>query len=119
MSILEYIPEGHEKAVSRDFLVNIYMNHYGISKSSADRKMRYDIATETQKGNIIFHCRDGYFRYQGEDDLPYMKSYYRKETSRGWGIVNKNKTIQRFIAAHEHGAQVEDMQIRLFDTGGD
>lgn len=119
MRVLDYIPFGHENAVSREYLVEKYMNHYKMKRVSADRKLRFDIATETQKGNIIIHSRDGYFRYKNESDLPYMKSYYRSETSRGWDIVNKNRVIQKFLSAHEHGEQIEDMQIGLFDTGGD
>ena len=118
MSIIDLIPEGHENAVSRAYLVTIYMNFYGLKNSAADRKMCHDIEMATKSGHFIFHCDHGYFRYKDESDLPYCNSYYRSETSKGWSIINKNKGIKKFLDARKNGISMEDGQLSLFDAMG-
>lgn len=118
MNIIDLIPEGHENAVSRGYLVAIYMNHYEMKKSAADRKMRRDIEVSTRSGNFIFHCDQGYFRYKDDSDLPYCNSYYRSETSKGWSIINKNKGIKKFLDARKIGMPEDDGQLDLFDMIG-
>lgn len=118
MKIVDLIPEGHENAVSRAYLVTIYMNTYGMKKSAADRKMRRDIEQATKSGHFIFHCDKGYFRYKDESDLPYCNDYYRSENSKGWSIINKYKPVKKFLDQRNIGIPLDDRQISIFDVIG-
>lgn len=119
MNILDLIPKGHENAVRRSYLADLYMNHYGISRKSADRKMRNDLSDATDEGHI-FYCKDGYFRYKDESDLPYCESSNRKESAKAWTLVNKTQKQARFLKRVKKGIQVEDGQLSLFpEIGGD
>lgn len=84
--ISEYIPKGHENAVSRIYLRSI--------THMSDRKIREEIAESEEP---IFSFNGGYFRHKSKKDLPYEEDYLRKEAARAKTMAKKVKQIRAAI----------------------
>lgn len=93
IDILEYIPIGHEKAVSRQTLSRIA----GIS----DREVRR-LIHKARRDNVILNMQDGsgYFRpdMQDPDDVLAVQRYVKQEESRiksiGWALKPARKALK-------------------------
>ena len=85
MNILDYIPKGHENAVSRDYLRSVL--------HIPDREIRLMIANAEEQ---IFHY-NGYFRHKNKSDRPYEEDYLRRELSRLDSQVEKVTAIKAAI----------------------
>lgn len=84
--IADYIPKGHENAVSRGYLRTIlHMN---------DRKVREEIAESPEP---IFSFNGGYFRHKNKKDIPYEEDYLRKEAARARTLNRKVKALRKAI----------------------
>ena len=83
--ISEYIPKGHENAVSRSYLRSV--THL------TDRRLRKEIAESQEQ---IYWC-NGYFRHKNAKDLPYEEDYLRKEAARAKTMAEKVKQIRAAI----------------------
>ena len=116
-NILDYIPFGHENAVSRDFLSNIYMSEYGLEKDTADRKMRRDIEKASTREHPILNLQDqkGYFQPLPEE-IHLVKLYRAQENRRTLTIRKKVSEIDKYIKAA--GNEVERNQMSLSDLPG-
>lgn len=87
--ISDFIPRGHENAVSRQQLVRMT----GMS----DRRVREEISLETlsTRGEIILNTGEGYFIYDGENDDHYLIDYIRQESSRFYTIGKKLRKLRK------------------------
>ena len=85
MNIAEFIPKGHDNAVSRDYLVSIL--------HLSDRKIRKLI--EKSEEQIFWY--NGYFRHKNKDDLPYEVDYLRQESSRARALNKKVRLLRAAI----------------------
>ena len=83
--ISEYIPKGHENAVSRAYLRSV--THL------SDRKVRRAIAES--KEQIFWY--NGYFRHKNKKDIPYEEDYLRQEAARAKAMAKKVKQIKAAI----------------------
>ena len=90
--IEDYIPAGHENAISRRDLRTITHLH--------DRELRQMIAVSLEP---IYNVGKGYFRYKDESDLPVIKAYLKQETRRNMAICNKVVKIRKAINEIERG----------------
>lgn len=86
MQITDYIPYGHEKAVTREDLCRIT----GMN----DRAVRNMIADAQFAGAVILNMQDGAGYFQS-DDTEEMYTYYRQEKSRALSSLAKQKGIRR------------------------
>lgn len=86
MDILDYIPKGHDKAVSREYLRTIL--------HISDRKVRKLIADSEEQ---IFWCDEGYFRHKNIHDIPYEEDYLRQEQARSRAMIRKCRKIKAAI----------------------
>ena len=84
--ITDFIPKGHENAVSRVYLRTV--THL------TDRKVRELIADSEEP---IFSFNGGYFRHKSKKDLPYEEDYLRKEAARAKTLAKKVKQIRAAI----------------------
>ena len=85
MDIIEYIPKGHENAVSREYLRSIL----GLP----DRLIRKAIAES--KEPIFWY--NGYFRHKNKNDITYEESYLRQEQARAKTLNIKLRMIRAAI----------------------
>lgn len=85
MDIIEYIPKGHENAVSREYLRSIL----GLP----DRAVRRAISES--KEQIFWY--NGYFRHKNKKDIPYEEDYLRQETARAKALNKKVRLIKAAI----------------------
>lgn len=85
MDILDYIPKGHDKAVSREYLRTIL--------HISDRELRKLIA-ESEEQIFWFN---GYFRHKDKKDRPYEKDYLRQEQARSRAMIRKCRKIKAAI----------------------
>lgn len=86
MNILDYIPKGHDNAVSREYLRSIL--------HLPDRNIRLMIAESEEQ---IFWCEEGYFRHKNRFDLPYEEDYLRQEQARSRALLRKVRKIKAAI----------------------
>lgn len=84
MNICDYIPKGHENAVSREYLSNLLC--------LPDRVIRNAIAHSEEP--IFWH--DGYFRHKNKKDKPYEEVYLKQEQARAKAL---RKRIRKLKAA--------------------
>lgn len=84
--ISEFIPKGHDNAVSRTYLRTI--------THMSDRKVREEIAESEEP---IFSYNGGYFRHKNKKDLPYEEDYLRKEAARAKTMAKKVQQIRAAI----------------------
>lgn len=83
--IADYIPKGHENAVSRQYLRSI--THL------TDRKLRREIAESPEQ----IYWYNGYFRHKNKKDLPYEEDYLRQEQARARAMNKKVRQIKAAI----------------------
>lgn len=91
--ILEYIPVGHDKAISRQTLSRIS----GIS----DREVRR-LIHKARRDNVILNMQDGsgYFRpdMQNPEDVQAVQRYVKQEENRiksiGWALKPARKALK-------------------------
>lgn len=86
MQITDYIPYGHEKAVTRETLCQLT----GMN----DRAVRQRIENAQRSGTVILNLQDGAGYFQS-DDIEEMHLYYRQEKSRALSMLAKQKGIRR------------------------
>lgn len=86
MVITDYIPKGHQNAVSREYLRTIL--------HMTDRQIRREIAESEEQ---IFSYGGGYFRHKGKKDIPYEEDYLRQEAARAKEMARKVKRIKAAI----------------------
>ena len=91
-NILEYIPQGHENAITRQDLKLI--THL------EDRDMRNQIALAPEP---VYNNGQGYFRYLDETDLPYMVKYLMSEDKRMKAISSRVEKARAEINAVRKG----------------
>ena len=117
MRISDYIPYGHEQAISREELAR----RSGVS----DRKIRDLIKADQDEGIPVINTRNGgYFLYKDKDDLPEFKAYYLRERARSFTCLKKQKNVRQMLlraglSPEELKIQdeLEKNQITLFDMG--
>lgn len=117
VDILDYIPVGHKNAVTRNYLVGIYMEKYHLGKEKADRKMRNDIGTCRAQGHLVFNLQDGKGYFQpapGEKHL--AERYLAQEQHRVKSRDKEFKGIRKYIK--REGNEVERNQINLSELPG-
>ena len=85
MNILDYIPKGHENAVSREYLKSVM--------HIPDRIIRRLISKSDEQ--IFWY--NGYFRHKNKNDLPYEEDYLRQEQARARALNKKVKAIRAAI----------------------
>lgn len=105
MNIVEYIPMGHERAISREELIR----RTGIN----DRKIREAIRSAKMSGCIIVNDKAGYFRYRDENDLPYLRSYYAKERARAFSCLENLMPMKAFLEENGDTEQITLEEIGL------
>ena len=84
MNICDYIPKGHENAVSREYLSNLL----GLP----DRVIRNAIAHSEEP--IFWKENEGYFRHKNKKDRPYEERYLRQEQSRARAMNRKVRILK-------------------------
>ena len=85
MNILDYIPKGHDNAVSREYLRSIL--------HIPDREVRKLISESDEQ--IFWY--NGYFRHKNKKDIPYEEDYYRQEKARSKALIKKVRQIRAAI----------------------
>ena len=99
--IEDYIPEGYDNRVSRDYLRQIL--------HIPDRTVRDAIADAQDRGVLIVSFDGGYFRRKDESDDPYIRAYMNTENRRFKSMSHKNKRLReawRAIHADDDGKQI-------------
>lgn len=86
MVIADFIPKGHDNAVSRQYLRTVL--------HMTDRKIRQEIAESEEQ---IFSYGGGYFRHKNKKDIPYEEDYLRSEQSRAREMARKVRRIKAAI----------------------
>ena len=84
--VAEYIPAGHENAISREEL----RRRSGL----CDRHARSCIEKENMTGELILNNGEGYFLYGGPADDADFDAYIRSEMARARSIVLKCETMK-------------------------
>lgn len=87
MNIIEYIPKGHENAVSRKYLGSIL--------NLSDRDIRRAIAESEEP--IFWKENEGYFRHKNKKDRPYEERYLRQEQARARAMNRKVRILKAAI----------------------
>ena len=85
MNIIDFIPKGHDNAVSREYLRSV--THI------PDREIRKLIAESEEQ--IFWY--NGYFRHKNKKDLPYEEDYLRQEQARARALNKKVRLIKAAI----------------------
>ena len=85
MNICDYIPKGHENAVSREYLSNLL--------NLPDRVVRDAISRSEEP--IFWH--NGYFRHKDKTDRPYEEEYFVQEQSRARALNRKVRHLKAAI----------------------
>lgn len=91
-NILEYIPQGHENAISRTDL--------RLITHLTDREMRELIALSPEP---VYNNGNGYFRYLDESDLIHMRKYLKAEIRRVAAISSRIEKARKEINAVQKG----------------
>lgn len=89
MTMLFYIPEGRENAISRSEL--------RTAAGYSDRRMRNIIARLREEGYLI--CNDG-CGYYITDDLDEIEKQYKQDTSRALSILKRRKHMRKILKAN-------------------
>ena len=84
MEICDYIPKGHENAVSRQYLRSIL--------SLPDRVIRRLISESEEP--IFWY--EGYFRHKNKKDKPFEEYYLKQEQARARAL---NRKVRKLKAA--------------------
>lgn len=88
MELLDLIPEGKLKAISRERLAELS----GLS----DRRMREAIAQLRDDGAVILNDQDGRGYYKSVD-LNEIEHHYWAERSRALAVLKRLKTVRRML----------------------
>ena len=109
MNIIDYIPVGHENAVSREYLVSI--------TGYSDRKVRDMIEKACTREHPILNMQDGkgYFR-PAENEMHLVRLYRAQENHRTLRIRKKVSEIDKYIKAS--GDELSKSQISLCEMSG-
>lgn len=92
LNIIEYIPQGHDNAISRTDL--------RLITHLTDREMREMIAIAPEP---VYNNGNGYFRYLDESDLVHMRKYLKAEIRRVAAISSRIEKARKEINAVEKG----------------
>lgn len=85
-TIIEYIPSGHENAVSRESL--------SMMTGFSDREVRRQIEIANNSGFVVLNNGGGYFQYKNKKDKPYLDEYIAVERSRMNAIRRKIRHME-------------------------
>lgn len=85
--IIDLIPFGHENAISRERLCY----RTGLS----DRDVRRAIGELNEYGSVILNRGKGYFQYDPETDLYYLRNYLAVEQGRVRTLNRKLKSMKK------------------------
>lgn len=96
-SILDFIPFGASRAVSRGFLAT--------ACHVSDRQVREMIRAASTPEHPIAWCKDGYFR-PTEKDYEMVSAYYRQESARQRSVGENCKTMMLWLNAHSRCADI-------------
>ncbi len=109
VNILDFIPEGHSKAVNRDYLSSVT----GLS----DRKVRQLIEEACTREHPILNMQDGkgYFRPL-PSEMHLVRLYRAQENRRTLTIRKKVSEIDKYIKMTSN--EVERNQISLSELPG-
>ena len=88
MNIAEFIPTGHENAVTREQLV--------IRLNLTDREIRRLIEEARDRGELIINDGDGR-GYYISDDIADIKKQFFMDKSRAKRIFKRLKTMRRIL----------------------
>lgn len=107
--IIEYIPFGHENAITRPALCTLT----GLS----DRKIRSMIESESNADHPIINLQDGhgYFR-PTEKELSYVRLYRNQENRRAIKVLRRVRDIERYL---DGNSELERNQTSIFDIALD
>lgn len=89
--ITDYIPIGHNNAVSRQYLANV--------TGMKDRDIR-DAIHDARRDTVIINVGNGYYRPDPKDaqDMSDLKAYEKQETHRlksiGWALKATRRMIR-------------------------
>lgn len=116
-SILDYIPVGHDNAVSRDYLTSIYMSKYNLKKDTADRKMRKDIKKFSTREHPILNLQDGKGYFQPASNEMHLARICRAQGNHRIRSMRKEVSeLDKYIKAASN--EVERNQISLSELPG-
>lgn len=96
-NILDFIPYGADRAVSRSFLA--------LAVHANDRQVREMIRAASTPEKPIVWCSKGYF-IPTEKDYEYVQSYYRQESARERSVGENCKTMMLWLNAHSRCADI-------------
>ena len=89
MLVAQYIPKGHDNAVSRELLSAV--------TKMPDREVRKAIAQDIQDGAVILNSGNGYFQYSGKGDYLYLAKTYLIEKSRAEAVRQRANALRRAL----------------------
>lgn len=89
MGISELIPFGHDNTVSRGYLTSV--------TRMSDRDVRKSIAEDVLAGEMIINTGQGYFRYSGKADYPYLAAAYMTENARAKSVQRRADALRRAL----------------------
>ena len=89
MGISELIPFGHDNTVSRGYLTSV--------TRMSDRDVRKSIAEDVLAGEMIINTGQGYFRYSGKADYPYLTAAYMTENARAKSVQRRADALRRAL----------------------
>ena len=89
MGISELIPFGHDNAVSRGYLTSV--------TRMSDRDVRESIAEDVLAGEMIINIGQGYFRYSGKADYPYLTAAFMTENARAKSVQRRADALRRAL----------------------
>ena len=98
-SIIDYIPEGKENAITRDRLCTV--------TGLPDRKVREEIEQARRRGAIIINAQDGAGYYRS-DDIRDIARQYKTNERRALSILAQQKHLRKRLKAAGvlHGKEV-------------
>ena len=89
MLVAQYIPKGHDNAVSREYL--------SVVTKMPDREVRKAIAKDIQDGAVILNTGSGYYQYSGKGDYVYLARSYLVESSRAEAVRQRANALKRAL----------------------
>ena len=89
--IVNYIPYGHDNAVSRERLCDL--------TGKSDRAVRHLIEKARRAGALIENKQDGRGYFQSID-LDEIAKQYKQDTARAMAILARRTTARKILKAH-------------------
>lgn len=107
-NILDFIPYGADKAVSRSFLA--------LAVHANDRQVREMIRAASTPEKPIVWCSKGYF-IPTEKDYKYVQSYYRQESARERSVGDNCRVVLDWLREHKNCEDITPYgkQMSIFD----